>query len=157
MADAVIKTAFGSVSIAFTNREELTAKLAELQEQLPLIEEFARRVTPPQPRAAKPSLEEWCRFDSTGRLELLKVPDKQFDAVCLVLFAYNPDLVSASEIETLVGLDEVARRVLAQASYKDTFRKVDDKYGLTFAGLKTASQKFGASLEAADTEDPSAK
>jgi len=142
MTEARIRTGFGEVCITFQTEDELTKALQDLEQQAKAIQQVADRIAPPPSRSPKPGYENVYRFSQTGDLELLLLPERQNEAAALVLYAYHPDLVSSVEIERVLGLNEVARRVLAQGPNKDYFQKVDDKYGLTFNGLRMIIERM---------------
>lgn len=146
MKDASIRTGFGEVRITFQNSDELNEALQELEQQAKAIQEVADRIAPLPLRTPKPGFEGIYRFTPSGSLELLRIPKKRNEAVALVLYAYHPDLPSSAEIERVLGISEVARRVLAQVQNKDCFHKVDDKYGLTFDGLRMVQEKIAPAL-----------
>jgi hypothetical protein len=146
MTEAVIHTQFGEIHITYQNIDELKNTLQDLDQQMEHIRAIADKIAPPQPRTPKPGYESYYRFTSAGSVELLNIPQKQNEAVALLLYAYHPDATSSTEIEKATGIDDVARRVLSQKAYETLFRKVDDKYGLTFAGIQMVQERFGQEI-----------
>ncbi len=143
MREARIRTKFGEISITFQTTDELRDALQSLEEQVNTIQEMTKRIAPPPPRTAKPGYENAYRFNSNGDLERLYTPKFNHELVALVLFAYDPEPLSAKEIERITLITEVARMVLGTRQNKKFFRKVDDKYRLTPDGFTLVKERIG--------------
>jgi hypothetical protein len=152
MKEAIIKTTFGEVRLTFQSTEELDAALQDLQPQIERIRASTAAIIPSLPRIPKAGYESHFQFTPSGSLELLKLPKKQNEAVALALFAFHPDTLASEDLERILGIDDVARRVLAQKAHVALSVKVDDKYGLTFAGIQMVQDKFGPAQAAAEED-----
>jgi len=146
MKEANIRTSFGEINISFQTADELNDALKDLEQEVKTIQEVADRIAPPPHRTTKPGYETAYRFATNGSLELLIMPEKRNEAVALVLYAYHPELVSSADIERITGIKDVASRVLSLAQNKEHFQKIDNKYGLTFAGVRMAIERIGSML-----------
>src|SRR5690606_4206173 len=145
MKEATIHTEFGQIKITFQTHAELLEALKDIEQNISALQESTKRLLPIQPRSPKPGYENYYRFTLNGEIELIKVPEKQNEAVALLLFAFNPEPVTAVDIEKATGIAEVARRVLSQAAYKDLFQKTNDnRYCLTFVGIQMVQKRFSS-------------
>jgi len=153
MKEARIHTRFGEFSISFQTTDELKEVLKDLAEQAKTIQEVADKIAPPSPRTAKPGYETVYRFSPNGSLELLIMPEKRNEAAALVLYAYHPEPVSSADIELATGIKDVASRVLSLAQNKEHFQKIDDKYGLTFAGIRMVIERISSTLRQPTEQD----
>lgn len=154
MKEARIRTGFGEISITFETTDELRDALQNLEEQVAVIQEMTNRITLPQPRSAKPGYETAYCFSSNGDLELVYIPKFRNEIVALALFAYHPECISMADIKRFTGITNVSGLVLALPQNEKFFRKVDDKYGLTDAGLKLVQARIGATLNPSMKVEP---
>ena len=107
---------------------------------------MTNRIALPPPRTAKPGYETAYCFSSNGDLELVYIPKFRNDIDYLYLFAFHPECISMADIKRFTGITNVSGLVLALPQNEKFFRKVDDKYGLTDAGLKLVQERIGAIL-----------
>jgi hypothetical protein len=149
MKEARIHTKFGEICISFDTTDQLDQTLQSLEEQIEKIQHITDRVVPPPSRTTKPGYESTYRFAPNGNFELLCTPKFRNEVVALVLFAYHPDPVSLEDLERFTGISKVSSTVLTLPQNKKYFRKVDEKYTLTFAGLRLVNERFGGSLDQA--------
>ena len=147
MKKATIKTKFGEICISFDTKDQLEEELKGLEEQIEIIQKVTDKVAPPPIRTAKPGYESYYRFLPNGDLELIYTPEYKHEVVALVMFAYHPEPLSLKDIERLTRINRVASTVITIKQYKKYFKKVDDKYTLSYEGIKMVGEKIGGVVE----------
>lgn len=136
MPEITITTNFGHYSVSFETDEELTDALQRIQEHTREVEETTRNIRPRLRRSPKPGLESAYDFTAEGHVELFHFPPEGIRSVVLTLFAYHPDMVTASEVEAVTGIDDVYNKVLRQTNNKKYFRNKDGLFGLSQEGIR---------------------
>jgi hypothetical protein len=147
MSEAIVRTRFGEIRLTYSTTDELEEALKGLKAQVEAISEAATAIVPAELHSPKPGMEMTYRFTPTGLVELLIPTRKQYESVGIVLFAYFPEPVTSRTIELCTGIEDVARKVLSQTVYKDYFRKIDDRYALTWDGFTWVTNTIVPSLQ----------
>jgi hypothetical protein len=138
MPEARIRTEFGDIRFSYEDATSLDEQLKGVAAQVAAIAKLAAPLLPKPPRPPKPGYEHAYRFTPSGAVELLYFPNVKTKLVALALFAYHPDMVDASILERVTGVDNVAGVVLNQTANKKYFRRDADIYGLTLEGIQLA-------------------
>ena len=143
MPEAHINTRFGKIVIEYNSQDDLQKELAGLPDAVKLIESEALGLQPVAVRAPKPGFENVYRFDNRGLLELLRRPNNKVDLVALVLYAFDPETISISQIEKYTGLSDVRRNIISSGTNKRYFdEKADGSYGLSPEGHLKIKKSF---------------
>jgi hypothetical protein len=148
MPEIVIKTNFGELRTTYSNADELDATLSDLPDQIARIEKAVATVRQSGPRLPLPGYEDYYRFTSDGKVQLLKFPTKSIHLVILALFAYSPTMVTEVEIEQITGVKNARDKVIYQNTSRKYFRlikgktKAEFRFGLSEEGNQYAIKTF---------------
>jgi hypothetical protein len=154
MPQVRIKTDFGEVVIPYSILEELDKDLDQLPAVIAQVKSKVAGIASIEPRKPKPGCEEIYRFGPDGRLELFAKPDKKVALAALSLYAYDPQPLLASELETVTGLPDVARSVLRNGSNAKYFDpKPDGRWGLSLVGFQWVRSEVLPKLKGPLTSD----
>lgn len=146
MPEISIQTRVGQYKVAFDTDEELQDELAKLKDRVEAVEKATRTFRPRAKRDPKPGLEATYGFTPEGQVELFHYPAEGIRCVVLALYAYHPEMVNASEVESVTGIQDVYSKVLRQTNNKKYFRSQDDLFGLSQDGVKYFSETVLQSL-----------
>ena len=141
-----INTRFGSISFEYESEDQLQESIDQVISASDFIESQVGHLLPRTQRKPKPGFEMAYRFTPDGTVELLHYPPESVRATALALFAYHPDMVSASDLETVTGIDDIVAKALGQTKNKKYFRKSDDFYGLSADGIKYIHEVIAPTL-----------
>lgn len=147
MSEARIKTSFGEIVVSYSSLDELSKALDEIPKAVELVLSKAGTVAPSEPRKPKPGCEQIYRFGPDGQLELLRRPQKKVALVALALYAYDPQPLTAEQIEAFTGLSDVAKNVLNAGANKKYFVfRGNGGYGLSQFGFQWVTSRVVPTL-----------
>jgi hypothetical protein len=148
MPQARIKTTFGEVVIPYSDVDELARELEKLPKVVALVQSRTGSLVPSESRKPRPGDEALYEFDASGRLRLLKKPNKQVALAALALWANDPEPMAPNDLELVTGIPDVVRSVLSQTNNRKYFvRRDDGRYGVSLEGFEWVTRKVAPSAK----------
>jgi hypothetical protein len=146
-----IKTTFGELIVHFDTIDQFREGLGSLDTDAlsSTVNDRLGNLIVLEPRKAKPGAEFAYRFTPQGKVELVKVPSSAPMSIGLVLFAYDPEPVSAEEVFRAAGAKPVS--YISQIDYRKFFDKTPEgKLLLTHPGRLWVQNEVLPKLRAAN-------
>ena len=147
MPQARIKTSFGEIVIPYSDVDELAKELERLPKAVALVQSKTGGLVPSESRKPRPGDENLYEFDSSGRLRLLKKPNKRVALAALALWANDPEPMTPNDLELVTGISDVVKSVLGQTNNKKYFvRRDDGRYSVSPEGFEWVATKVAPSV-----------
>ena len=118
-----IKTTLGELVVHFDKIDEFRESINSLDTDAltSIVNDKLGNLIVLEPRKAKPGAEFAYRFTPRGKVELIKIPSSAPMSIGLVLYAYDPESVSAEEVFHASGAKPVS--YVSQIDYRKYFDK----------------------------------